>query len=99
PPDTPPTPPDIQPRVNKGCTGPSPGSSHAGRRGGEPLWGEGKPRVVGALADEQGLDLERSLAYSNGDEDGPFHDTGGNPVAVWPNRGLRAGAQRGGWPV
>lgn len=49
-----------------------------------------------ALADEQGLDLERSFAYSNGDEDVPFLETVGNPVAVSPERELRAGAQRGG---
>ena len=52
-----------------------------------------------ALADGQGLDLERSFAYSNGDEDVPFLETVGNPVAVSPERGLRAGAQRGGWLV
>jgi putative phosphoserine phosphatase / 1-acylglycerol-3-phosphate O-acyltransferase len=63
------------------------------------LWGEGKPRAVRALADGQGLDLERSFAYSNGDEDVPFLETVGNPVAVSPERGLRAGAQRGGWLV
>ena len=81
------------------CIGPSPGSSQTGRRAGEPLWGEGKARAVRALADEQGLDLERSFAYSNGDEDVPFLETVGNPVAVSPERELRAGAQRGGWPV
>lgn len=43
------------------------------------MWGEGKPRAVRALADEQGLDLERSFAYSNGDEDVPFLETVGNP--------------------
>jgi hypothetical protein len=36
---------------------------------------------------------------SNGDEDVPFLETVGNPVAVSPERGLRAGAQRRGWPV
>jgi putative phosphoserine phosphatase/1-acylglycerol-3-phosphate O-acyltransferase len=56
------------------------------------LWGEGKARAVRALADEQGLDLERSFAYSDGDEDVPFLETVGNPVAVSPERGLRAGA-------
>ena len=29
----------------------------------------------------------------------PFLETVGNPVAVSPERGLRAGAQRRGWPV
>jgi putative phosphoserine phosphatase/1-acylglycerol-3-phosphate O-acyltransferase len=43
------------------------------------LWGEGKARAVRALADNQGLDLERSFAYSNGDEDVPFLETVSNP--------------------
>jgi putative phosphoserine phosphatase / 1-acylglycerol-3-phosphate O-acyltransferase len=59
----------------------------------------GKARALRALAEGQGLDLERSLAYRNGDEDVAFLETVGNPVAVSPERGLRAGAQRGGWPV
>jgi hypothetical protein len=57
-----------------------------------PLWGEGKGRAVLALADEHGLDLERSFACSNGVKDVPFLETVGNPVAVSPERGLRAGA-------
>jgi len=77
--DTPSTPPDIQRVPTRGCIGPSPGSSETGRRAGEPLWGEGKARAVRALADEQGLDLERSFAYSNGDEHVPFLETVGNP--------------------
>jgi hypothetical protein len=56
--DTPSTPPDIQPCANEGLHRTIPGSSQAGRRAGEPLWGEGKARAVRALADEQGLDLE-----------------------------------------
>jgi putative phosphoserine phosphatase/1-acylglycerol-3-phosphate O-acyltransferase len=40
--------------------------------------GEGKARAVRALADEQGVDLERSFVYSNGDEDAPFLETVGN---------------------
>jgi putative phosphoserine phosphatase/1-acylglycerol-3-phosphate O-acyltransferase len=47
---------------------------------------------------EQGLDLERSFAYSNGDERAVARD-GRQPVAVSPTLGLRAGAQRGGWLV
>jgi putative phosphoserine phosphatase / 1-acylglycerol-3-phosphate O-acyltransferase len=83
--DTPPTPPDIQPCANVGLH--------------RTVWGEGKARAVLALADEQGLDLERPFAYSNGDTDVPFLETVSNPVAVSPEPGLRAGAQRGGWPV
>jgi hypothetical protein len=77
--DTPSTPPDIQPCANEGLHRTIRGSSQTGRRAGEPLWGEGKARAVRALADEQGLDLERSFAYGNGDEDVPFLETVGNP--------------------
>ena len=63
----------------RACIEPAPGSSQTGRRAGEPLWGEGKARAVRALADKQGLDLERSFAYNNGDEDVPFVETVGDP--------------------
>jgi putative phosphoserine phosphatase / 1-acylglycerol-3-phosphate O-acyltransferase len=47
--------------------------------GGRVVVGEGKARAVRALADEQGLDRERSFAYSHGDEDVRFLETVGNP--------------------
>jgi putative phosphoserine phosphatase/1-acylglycerol-3-phosphate O-acyltransferase len=70
-----------------------------GRTAGPPLWGPGKARGVLALASEHDLDLEASFAYSNGTEDVPFLETVGNPVAVSPERGLRAEADERGWPV
>ena len=94
--DTPPTPPDIQPCANDGLHRTITGIVTDRPPGGRAVWGESKARAVRALADEQGLDLERSFAYSNGDEDVPFLETVGNSVAVSPERELRAGAQRGG---
>jgi putative phosphoserine phosphatase/1-acylglycerol-3-phosphate O-acyltransferase len=70
-----------------------------GRTAGGPLWGGGKARAVRALAAEHDLDLERSFAYSNGDEDLPFLEAVGHPVAVSPEGGLEAEAERRGWPV
>jgi putative phosphoserine phosphatase/1-acylglycerol-3-phosphate O-acyltransferase len=70
-----------------------------GRTAGPALWGTGKANAVRALAEEHDLDLDASFAYSNGDEDVPFLETVGNPVAVSPERNLLAEAQRRGWPV
>jgi putative phosphoserine phosphatase/1-acylglycerol-3-phosphate O-acyltransferase len=70
-----------------------------GRTAGPPLWGGGKACALRALAAEHDLDLERSCAYSNGDEDVPFLEAVGHPVAVEPTSALRAEAQRRGWPV
>lgn len=70
-----------------------------GRIGGPTLWGEGKAEAVRGLARERGIDLQRSYAYSNGDEDLPFLRTVGLPCAVAPERGLRAEAERLDWPV
>ena len=70
-----------------------------GRPAGPALWGEAKARAVCALASEHDLDLDRSFAYSNGDEDVPFLSTVGHPAAVAPQSGLRQEAQDRGWPV
>ncbi|WP_028936880.1 HAD-IB family hydrolase [Pseudonocardia spinosispora] len=70
-----------------------------GRPAGTPLWGLGKARAVRALAEAQNIDLTKSFAYSNGDEDVMFLETVGNPVAVQPDHGLAQEAERRGWPV
>ena len=70
-----------------------------GRAAGRALWGSAKAEAVVALAHAHGLDLERSYAYSNGDEDIPFLRTVGHPVAVNPEAKVRAEAEREHWPV
>ena len=70
-----------------------------GRPGGPPLWRAGKAAAVQAFAPEHGVDLGRSYAYSNGDEDVPFLRTVGRPRALNPERGLAAEAGERGWPV
>ena len=97
--ETRPTPPDIQPCANQGLHRTITGIVTERPPSGQGVVGGGEARAVRALADGQGLDLERCFAYSNGDEDVPSLETVGNPVAVSPERGLRAGAQRGGWLV
>jgi len=50
--------------------------------------GDAKARAVEGFANERRVDLERSFAYANGDEDVPFLKTVGNPRALNPQEGL-----------
>lgn len=70
-----------------------------GRPAGTPLWGVAKARAVRALARQHDIDLSESFGYSNGTEDAPMLNSVGHPVAVDPEDGLRAEAQRREWPV
>lgn len=70
-----------------------------GRTAGPPPWGAGKARAVLELAEREMIDLPSSFAYSNGEEDVPFLECAGHAVAVSPQSGLEAEAQRRGWPV
>ncbi|MGY1714096.1 HAD-IB family hydrolase [Geodermatophilus sp. SYSU D01106] len=70
-----------------------------GRPGGPLLWRKGKAAAVRAFAEEHGIDLLQSYAYSNGDEDVPFLRTVGRARALNPGRGLVAAARHYSWPV
>lgn len=70
-----------------------------GKTDGTSLWGRNKAQAVVDLARREGIDLTRSFAYSNGDEDLPFLTAVSHPVAVQPDKGLRTEAERRGWPV
>ena len=59
-----------------------------GRPGGPLLWRAGRATAVLAFAEEHGIDLPQSYAYSNGNEDVPFLRTVGRPRAVNPGRHL-----------
>jgi HAD superfamily hydrolase (TIGR01490 family) len=63
------------------------------------LHGTGKAEAVRAFADEQGLDLAASWAYSDARSDLPFLSLVGNPVAVNPERPLARAARERGWPT
>jgi putative phosphoserine phosphatase/1-acylglycerol-3-phosphate O-acyltransferase len=72
---------------------------YTGRIDGPILWGTGKAKAVRDFAGREGIDLSRSYAYGNGDEDVDFLYTVGNPRAVNPGSELRAVADSEGWPI
>jgi putative phosphoserine phosphatase/1-acylglycerol-3-phosphate O-acyltransferase len=54
---------------------------------------------VTRFADEAGVELNRSFAYANGDEDVPFLETVGKPRALNPGKLLETTAQANEWPT
>ncbi|RJP35752.1 MAG: HAD family hydrolase [Phycisphaerales bacterium] len=66
---------------------------------GLPIGNGEKAARVKAFADAHGVDLEASFAYGDSIADLPMLECVGNPVAVNPDRALRAIAARRGWPV
>jgi HAD superfamily hydrolase (TIGR01490 family) len=70
---------------------------YTGRLIGEFCYGAGKVFVIEKLAAERGYDLARSYAYSDSISDLPMLERVGTPVAVNPDRELRALAQERGW--
>jgi len=66
---------------------------------GEMLHGEGKAVAVRALAEREGLDLDRCYAYSDSSNDLPMLSLVGNPCAVNPDSTLRAHAKANGWRI
>ena len=61
--------------------------------------GEGKARALRELAAADGLDLSASTAYSDSYSDLPFLEAVGFPVAVNPDRRLKAIARARAWPT
>lgn len=64
-----------------------------------PLYGVHKVVAIEAYAEENGIDLSKSFAYSDHWSDVPFLEAVGNPVVVNPGRRLRALARLRGWSV
>ena len=62
-------------------------------------YGEGKPEAMKELAEELGIDLSRSYAYSDSETDIPMLESVGNPVVVNPDKNLRAMAIERGWTI
>ncbi len=62
-------------------------------------YGEGKVDAVTELAERDGFDLTASFAYSDSVTDLPLLRAVGNPVAVNPDRELRAVAEAEGWEI
>jgi HAD superfamily hydrolase (TIGR01490 family) len=61
--------------------------------------GDDKLAAVRRLAQTDGVDLARSTAYSDSATDIPFLEAVGNPVAVNPDRWLRAVVRECTWPA
>lgn len=69
-----------------------------GELGSEIRWGQGKADAVIEFADEYGLDIAESFGYSNGEEDLPFLELVGIPIALNPDDELESTARQRGWP-
>ncbi|MFB8280998.1 HAD-IB family hydrolase [Nocardia colli] len=63
------------------------------------LWGQDKADAVAAFATAEGIDLNRSYGYSNGEADVPLLALVGKPIAVNPDRRLACTSVRRGWRV
>jgi HAD superfamily hydrolase (TIGR01490 family) len=72
---------------------------YTGRLVGGLLHGEAKAAAIRALAEREGLNLERSSAYSDSVNDLPMLELVGHPSAVNPDPELLAEARERGWPV
>jgi HAD superfamily hydrolase (TIGR01490 family) len=65
----------------------------------EPCFGTFKAQALREIAEREGIDLTRSTAYSDSHTDLAFLEAVGNPVAVNPDKKLRALALTRDWPV
>jgi HAD superfamily hydrolase (TIGR01490 family) len=62
-------------------------------------YGANKAIAIREVADQQGIDLAASYAYSDSITDLPMLKTVGHPVAVNPDRDLRREAEKRGWQI
>ncbi|GAA8853685.1 hypothetical protein DUHN55_45020 [Helicobacter pylori] len=70
-----------------------------GRNDGHFVWSMGKIAAVRDFAEEEGIDLDASFAYSDSIYDAPLLRAVGNPGAVNPDPRLHALAVAARWPV
>jgi putative phosphoserine phosphatase / 1-acylglycerol-3-phosphate O-acyltransferase len=63
------------------------------------LWGPGKILAVRTFAADQGIDMEQSYFYADGDEDIGLMHLVGKPRPTNPRRKMDQAARRYGWPV
>lgn len=73
--------------------------TYTGRLVGDLLHGPAKAEAVLALAEREGLELERCYAYSDSANDIPMLSVVGFPCAINPDRELRAHARDRGWQL
>ncbi len=62
-------------------------------------FGQGKVTAAESLAEEYGVDLDKSFFYSDSDDDIQLLERVGNPRPLNPNSRLMMIADRRGWPV
>jgi HAD superfamily hydrolase (TIGR01490 family) len=72
---------------------------YTGRLVGEMLHGGAKAEAVKALAEREGLDLERCSAYSDSYNDLPMLSLVGDPCVINPDGRLRDHAKAHGWRI
>jgi phosphoserine phosphatase len=72
---------------------------YTGRLAGPFAYREGKPKVMRRLAEREGIDLEKSYAYSDSESDLPMLRAVGHPVAVNPDGPLARIAREEDWDV
>jgi hypothetical protein len=72
---------------------------YTGKPAGLFIYRSGKATAITALAQEEGLDLEASYAYSDSESDLPMLNVVGHPVAVNPDGELSRVAREKGWEV
>ena len=72
---------------------------YTGRLVGDMLHGPAKGEAVRALADREGLDLDRCSAYSDSYNDLPMLSLVGDPCVINPDAKLRAHARANGWRI
>jgi HAD superfamily hydrolase (TIGR01490 family) len=63
------------------------------------IWGANKAKAVRRLCDDNGVDLQRSYFYADGNEDVALMKLVGNPRPVNPRPALAAMAVEQGWPI
>jgi HAD superfamily hydrolase (TIGR01490 family) len=66
---------------------------------GDVLHGVAKAKAVSELADQRGIDLQKSSAYSDSKNDLPLLESVGRAHAVNPDSELRKIARARGWPI
>jgi HAD superfamily hydrolase (TIGR01490 family) len=72
---------------------------YTGHLVGDVLHGEAKAHAVLALAEQEGLDLDKCSAYSDSINDIPLLSLVGRAVAVNPDSALRGEAKLHGWEI
>ena len=72
---------------------------YTGRPGGPFTYRAGKAEAIRQVADEHGIDLGASYAYSDSESDLPMLTAVGHPVAVNPDSALERIARENGWRI